>query len=95
MSHWTPYMDEASAPWNLERVVHLHRRAGFGANYAEIQRDLADGPQMAVSRLLKGASGRDDVSENFEAMSATIARAAADAGDAGRLKAWWVYRHVA
>ena len=92
MSHWTPYMDEASAPWNLERVVHLHRRAGFGANYAEIQRDLADGPQMAVSRLLKGASGRDDVSENFEAMSATIARAAADAGDAGRLKAWWVYR---
>ena len=29
---WAPYSPDDKAPWNLRRVVHLHRRAGFAAN---------------------------------------------------------------
>lgn len=92
MTQWLPYVASASAPWNLERVVHLHRRAGFGATWSEIQRDLADGPQMSVSRLLNGTSRSDFVPANFEELSETIARAAIEAEDPNRLKAWWIYR---
>ena len=31
---------DEKAPWNLRRVVHLHRRAGFAATWDELQRDL-------------------------------------------------------
>ena len=40
MLTWAPYKPSSAAPWNLQRVVHLHRRAGFAATWPEIQRDL-------------------------------------------------------
>jgi hypothetical protein len=49
---WAPFEPSGAAPWNRQRVVHLHRRAGFAANWAEMERDLADGPRQAVDRLL-------------------------------------------
>ena len=94
MSHWNSYAPEASTPWNLARVVHLHRRAGFAATWREIQRDLADGPQVSVTRLLYGTARLDGVPENFETMAETIGRAAVDASDAGRIKAWWIFRFL-
>ena len=48
---WLPYEPSDAAPWNRKRVVHLHRRAGFAANWSEIERDLADGPHAAIDRL--------------------------------------------
>ncbi|HEV3082272.1 MAG TPA: hypothetical protein VGY66_20985 [Gemmataceae bacterium] len=50
---WAPYVPSRELPWNLRRVVHLHRRAGFAATWQELQRDLADGPGTSVDRLLK------------------------------------------
>ena len=41
---WAPYVPDEAMPWNLRRVVHLHRRAGFAATWEELQRDLKDGP---------------------------------------------------
>jgi len=92
MSRWSVYVPTEKVPWNLARVVHLHRRAGFAATWLELQRDLADGPERAVSRLLNGTSRSEGVPEDFEALSATISCAALCAGDPGRLKAWWIYR---
>ena len=43
-SPWSPYRPSAAAPWNLERAWTLRRRAGFAATWAELERDLADGP---------------------------------------------------
>ena len=54
VSVWMPYEPGDDAPWNLRRVVHLHRRVVFGACWSEIQRDLAEGPEAAVSRVLDG-----------------------------------------
>ena len=55
---WAPYEPDDTAPWDLRRVVHLHRRAGFAATWAEIRRDLKDGPEASVERLLEGRAGQ-------------------------------------
>ncbi|WP_435021782.1 DUF1800 domain-containing protein [Tundrisphaera sp. TA3] len=89
---WAPYEPTAEVPWDLGRVVHLHRRAGFAATWAETRRDLHDGPEATVSRVLAGTSRIGGVPEDFEATSALLADAAVASGDADRLRAWWVYR---
>jgi uncharacterized protein (DUF1800 family) len=88
---WAPYVPSARAPWGLRRVVHLHRRAGFAATWAELQRDLKDGPGPSIDRLLQGKS-RLGVPPDFAETADTLARLAVEAGDVARLKAWWVYR---
>jgi len=92
MSAWSPYQPTTDSPWNLQRVVHLHRRAAFGAAWPEIQRDLADGPDAAVARLLEGKSRLEGIPADFESLAAVIGQAAADSGNPERLKAWWLYR---
>ena len=86
---WAPYVPSAAVPWDLGRVVRLHRCAGFAATWGEIRRDLADGPEPSISRLLSGTSRACGVPEQFDKHAATVAVAA---GDTGGLKAWWVYR---
>jgi uncharacterized protein (DUF1800 family) len=91
---WAPYVPSAEAPWNIRRVVHLHRRAGFAASWPEIARDLAEGHDASVSRLLDGklrSSGAPEP-EEFERISTVLGDAAIASSDAGRLKAWWFYR---
>src|SRR5262245_56763255 len=92
MLTWAPYKPSSAAPWNLQRVVHLHRRAAFGATWPQIQRDLADGPAAAVSRLLTGQTQFAGAPSEFDSLSAVIGQAAADSGSPERLKAWWLYR---
>src|SRR5947209_14973142 len=89
---WEPYAPSSDAPWDLRRVVHLHHRAGFAATWAELQRDLKDGPQAGIDRLLHGQSRLQGVPAEFESTSALLADAAVAANDPARLKAWWVYR---
>ncbi|MEX2111620.1 MAG: DUF1800 family protein [Pirellulales bacterium] len=52
---WLAYEPNPQDPWDLAKVLRLHRRAGFGATWAEAQRDLADGHQAAIARMLDGA----------------------------------------
>jgi uncharacterized protein (DUF1800 family) len=88
---WSPYEPDAKSPWNLRRVVHLHRRAGFGATWEEIRRDLKDGPKASIDRILSGMA-RAAVAKEFEQTAAALAENAVASGDAARLKAWWLYR---
>jgi uncharacterized protein (DUF1800 family) len=89
---WAPYAPSPETPWDLRRVVHLHRGAGFAAIWEELQRDLKDGPGPAVERLLAGKSRSRGVPDDFAGHSARLARLAVAERDLGRLKAWWVYR---
>jgi uncharacterized protein (DUF1800 family) len=89
---WAPYSATASAPWDLRRVVHLHRRAGFGASWLELERDLADGPDGAIDRILTGRSRASGIPGEFDQLSRRIADAAVQSGELQRLQAWWVYR---
>jgi hypothetical protein len=89
---WAPYKPSLDVPWNVRRVLHLHRRAGFAATWSEVQRDLADGPQASLDRLLSGKARSQGVPADFERIANMLGDAAVAAADAGRLKAWWVYR---
>ena len=68
MKLWKPYQPSDDLPWNLPRVWMLHRRAGFGANWQQLQRDLQDGPDVAIQRVLDGQA-KLDVDEDFESRS--------------------------
>src|SRR5262249_29088107 len=85
---WAAYAPGGGAPWDLRRVVHLHRRAGFAATWEELQRDRKDGPGRSIDRLLHGRA-RDGVPDDFRRVAALLADRA---GGPARLKGWWVYR---
>src|SRR3954470_1482522 len=85
---WAPYAPDAEAPWDLRRVVHLHRRAGFAATWGEIQRDLKDGPQASIDRVLAGKAATEGVPPEFQKTADLLGESAGPSGDPGRLKAW-------
>jgi uncharacterized protein (DUF1800 family) len=89
---WAPYAPTADTPWDLRRVVHLHRRAGFAATWSEIERDLKDGPKASIDRILTGKACSDGVPEEFAETADLLGGTAASSRDPARLKAWWVYR---
>ena len=73
-------------------MVHLHRRAVFGASWNEIQRDLASDPQSSVTRILDGTCRLGGVPSDFNNLANIIGSAATASGNSERLKAWWIYR---
>ncbi|APZ95868.1 DUF1800 domain-containing protein [Fuerstiella marisgermanici] len=91
LNRWKPSADE---PWNFQRVWHLHRRAGFGGTWAELQRDLTDGVGASVDRFLAGESHSVGVPAEFGEMADTIGHAAMTSANIDRLKAWWIYRII-
>jgi uncharacterized protein (DUF1800 family) len=89
---WAPYVPDETLPWNLRRVVHLHRRAGLAATWGEIQRDLKDGPEASVGRLLEGKARAAGVPTNFAEIADRLADQALAAPEPNRLKGWWGFR---
>jgi uncharacterized protein (DUF1800 family) len=93
---WTPYEPGPSTPWDLPKVAHLHRRAGFAAPWAVLQRDLQDGPSASIARVLEGEPRTPDgrPSIDFEALADAMDRQLAPAASLTRLQALWFYRMV-
>ncbi len=56
---WEPYKPSAQSPWDIRKVGHLARRAGFGATWTELEAGLKAGPNEAIDRFLKGGPGQD------------------------------------
>jgi uncharacterized protein (DUF1800 family) len=85
---WSPFRPTRRDPWDLRKVAHLHRRAGFGASWNELQRDLRAGPEASVRYFLEPAApSREDVSTQEGLRQGALA-----SGDMARLKSWWLYR---
>ncbi len=91
-SPWSRYRPSQSIPWNLARAWTLRRRAGFAATWSELERDLKDGPDTAVDRVLSGECRTAGVPPDFAATADLLGNAAAATSDADRLQAWWLYR---
>ncbi len=85
---WAPYEPTEADPWDLRKVAHLHRRAGFGATWDELQRDLERGPTASIDGLLDPPPPSDNERRVVEALQ----RGAVWATDIQRLKASWLYR---
>src|SRR5262245_32056395 len=89
---WTPYHPTPAAPWDLGRVAHLHRRAGFAASWSELQRDLRDGPDAALDRLLAGRAREGTVPEDYEGRAARLDEVARAGNRPDELRAAWIFR---
>jgi uncharacterized protein (DUF1800 family) len=89
---WQPYAPTAAAPWDVRRVVHLHRRAGFAATWPEVRRDLEAGPAASVERLLAGRSREGSVPADHAGRAARLEELAVASGRPADLRAAWVYR---
>ncbi|WP_010587713.1 DUF1800 domain-containing protein [Schlesneria paludicola] len=83
-------MPSPELPWNLERVVHLHRRTGFSASWPELQRDLQAGPKAAIDRILNDV--RSTNTPERTTVTETLLNAATRSDSPARLKAWWLYQ---
>jgi uncharacterized protein (DUF1800 family) len=89
---WAPYRPTPESPWDLRRVVHLHRRMGFAVTGEEQRRDLEAGPEASVDPLLAGRMAPAGAAAEFKRVSATISEAAVDSRNPDCLKAWWIFR---
>lgn len=89
---WAPYEAGPGDRWDLGKVAHLHRRAGFGATRAELDRDLRSGPAASVDRLLDPPGPSAAGSEAIDGLHDGILNAADERVE--RLKAYWLYRII-
>jgi uncharacterized protein (DUF1800 family) len=87
---WEPYTPTPANPWDLRKVGHLYRRAGFGATQSELEAGLADGPQKTIDRVLNGKPDGDDFVQTSEFMASE--KSMPPASPSPRLAAWWLDR---
>jgi uncharacterized protein (DUF1800 family) len=92
---WAPYEPTPDDPWDLRKVAHLHRRAGFGATWSELQRDLPAGPAASIDRLLHPESEPPEfrrVADALKQAAGGSREAFSNEGDVRAAGAWWLYR---
>jgi uncharacterized protein (DUF1800 family) len=85
---WEPYRPSSRDPWDLPKVGHLYRRAGFGANWPELEAGLRAGPDKLIDRLLQGGPGQED----FDKLTEPLARSTERGNNGQQARAWWLYR---
>ncbi len=75
---WKPFEPNRRRPWNLPWAGHLFRRATFGANWGQLRKALADGPERTVEGLLDpeaDVAAFNRSADDFEAAAADSAEA--------------------
>ncbi len=87
-SPWTRYEPSPDDPWDLRKVAHLHRRAGFGATRAELLRDVDAGPEASVERLFRPTPLPSEEAEAIEGLRQT----ARSSSNLDLLKVCWLNR---
>ncbi len=85
---WQAYRPTRENPWDIRKVGHLYRRAGFGAGFQELETALEQGPERTITRLLEGGPGQEAFEEQTNNLLDGIQR-----GNNGNLAtSWWLYR---
>src|SRR5205807_2021635 len=87
---WKPYSPDASNPWDLVKVAHVYRRAGFGASWATLEAGIKTSPGEVVSRVMAG--GTAESGRAFEAEVAGFREGVVKGNDSLEVKALWLYR---
>ena len=85
---WAEYRPTAKTPWNLRAAAHLYRRAGFGANRAELIAAVNAGAPGAADNLLRAIAEPEDYRHEVT----DLAHASMATGNVQQLSAWWTYR---
>ena len=91
---WQPYRPTADNPWDAAKVARLHRRAGFGLTQAQLVRDLAEGHEASLDRVLNGdAYGPDGrPAADYDSLVEVMTTSCAHRPSIGRLAHLWLYR---
>jgi len=93
---WAPFEPSSREPWDLRKVAHLHRRAGFGGTWNELERDRKAGPAESIERLLHPEPESPQFREVADALKAAIGTQPetffSQAGDPRVARAWWLFR---
>src|SRR5579883_3214642 len=93
---WAPFEPGPGDSWDRARVAHLHRRAGFAAPWAILERDLREGPRASVERLLQGEpkSGDGVSASEFDGLLDSMSAQLAPSASLTELQGIWLYRMV-
>ncbi|HET6383387.1 MAG TPA: DUF1800 family protein, partial [Armatimonadota bacterium] len=78
---------------DIRRMGHLMRRAGFGANDAELRQRAAKGIDATIQDLLDGAMQPDDGKSDW-VLEAARQRDRQHQLRPPMLKPWWLYRMI-
>jgi uncharacterized protein (DUF1800 family) len=91
---WEPYRPGIHGPWDIARVAHLHRQAGFGATYAQFRRAVADGYEASLQRILGGETHGPDgrPAQGFAEIAAIMEGDARRRPTIERVQLWWLFR---
>jgi uncharacterized protein (DUF1800 family) len=89
---WATYEPTRDDPWDLGKVAHLHRRAGFGASWPELERDLKAGPAASVERLLDPPAPTAEERNRLDGLHDGVLNA--PEARVERIKAYWLYRII-
>lgn len=88
-TYFTPFVPDATNPFDRRKAAHLLRRAGFGATPDEIGRAVEQGLEATVEELFADTAEEDAASEKlFQATSGRLI----NFSDIGQCQAWWVNR---
>ena len=87
-SPWAPFEPRPDNPWDLRKVAHLHRRAGFGATRTELLRDLKDGPEASINKLFHPPQLPTEAAEAID----SLRRTASTSSNLDLLKVCWLNR---
>lgn len=83
---WLPFEPTAAEPFGRREAAHLLRRAGFGANSAELDETVKLGPQAAAKKLVAASEGE------FSGKMHTFAQTVLATNNSQTLAAWWLHR---
>jgi uncharacterized protein (DUF1800 family) len=84
---WQRYRPDRERPWDIKRVGHLYRRAGFGATFAELSEGVRAGVEAAVDGFFSARPSAD-----LDAAWETIKQSVSVTNNGVQLPAVWVYR---
>jgi uncharacterized protein (DUF1800 family) len=84
---WSPYEPDTRQPWDRARAAHLYRRAGFAANWQQLDEAVQQEPAAIVRQLLAAGAKGNDFKLEMEQLGKTILAS----GNPQSLSAWWLY----
>lgn len=85
---WQPLDPSRGEPFDCRAAAHLFRRAGFAANWQQLEAAVAAGPRAAVQQLLASAADEGKFAGEMKSFADTVLAI----NNAESLAAWWLYR---
>jgi uncharacterized protein (DUF1800 family) len=87
---WAEFQPDDQRPWSLMLAGHLYRRAGFGADWEQLQRSVSDGPRRSIEQLLRPPADAMTDEESLDQDEDAAGRASGIES----LRAWWLRRMI-